>query len=57
MKKTLPLYIQGLDDSKIYEFDYEDKHYRKSGAFFRNVGIPVEIRKQYYNNIIKIKAV
>ena len=57
MKKTIPMYIKGLDNNKTYEFEFEGKHYKKSGAFLSNVGIPVEIRKQYYNNIIKVKAV
>ena len=57
MKKTVPLYINGLDDGKIYEFEFEGKRYKKSGAYYRNVGIPVEIRKQYYNSIIRVKAV
>ncbi len=57
IKKAVPLYIDGLDDNRIYELTFEDKHYKKSGSFFKYVGIPIEIRKQYYNNIIKIKAV
>ncbi len=55
MKKTVPLYFNGLDEKAVYEFEYEGKKYKKSGAFLKNVGIPVEIRKQYYNKIIEIK--
>ena len=57
MKKTVPLYIDGLDEKKVYKFEFEGKEYKKSGAYLKNVGIPVEIRKQYYNSIISVKAV
>lgn len=57
MKKTVPLYFEGLDDDKRYAFEFDGKKYEKSGAYLKNAGIPVEIRKQYFNEVIKIKTV
>ncbi len=56
MKKEIPLLFEGLDDNKIYTFKFNDKNYEKSGAYLKNVGIPVTIRGMGYNKIIKIKA-
>ena len=53
-KKNVPLYICGLDENKAYTFEIDGKQITKSGAYLKNVGIPIEIRKQYYNRIIKI---
>ena len=57
VKKTIPLYLDGLNEDITYRFDFDSAHYEKGGAYLKNVGIPIEIRKQYFNRIIKIKAV
>jgi alpha-galactosidase len=56
MKKPIDLLIDGLDDRKIYAFDFDSRHYEKSGAYLKNVGIKLEVTEQYYNRIIRIKA-
>lgn len=56
MKKQIPLLFDGLDDYKIYTLEINNKTYEKSGAFLKNVGIPVTIRGMGYNKIIKIKS-
>ncbi|MBQ9229242.1 MAG: alpha-galactosidase [Eubacterium sp.] len=56
MKKPQPLYFDGLEDDRIYTFDIEDQHVEKSGAYLKNVGLPLDIKKQYYNQVIVIKA-
>lgn len=57
MKKEVPLYFEGLDDDMIYKFTLDNKDYEKSGAYLKNVGIPITVRGMGYNKIIKIKAV
>ncbi len=57
MKKAIPLKFKGLDDSKIYKLNLNNTDYEKSGAYLKNVGIPVTIRGTGYNKIIKIKEV
>ncbi|MBR2133916.1 MAG: alpha-galactosidase [Eubacterium sp.] len=56
MKEPEILRFDGLDDEKIYEFDFDSAHYEKSGAYLKNVGISLDVKKQYYNKIIKIKS-
>ena len=56
IKEAVMLHFDGLDDNRIYEFDYDSNHYEHSGAFLKYHGIPVEARQQYYNRIIEIKA-
>ncbi len=55
MKKEIPLKFKGLDDNKIYELNINNNDYVKSGAYLKNVGIPVTVRGTGYNKIIKIK--
>ncbi len=55
MKPPQPLHFEGLDDGKIYTFEYDGIRYEKSGAYLRNVGIVIDVKTQYYNRIIKIK--
>ena len=56
MKEAEILYLEGLDDNKIYEFDFDSEHYEKSGAYLKNVGIQIDAKEEYYNRIIEIKA-
>ena len=56
-KKKIPLYINGLKENAKYEFTFNNEKIVKSGAYLKNVGIPIEIREQYYNNIIIINEV
>ena len=56
MKKEIPLLFEGLDDNKVYTFNLNNRDYEKTGAYLKNVGIPVTIRGMGYNKIIKIKA-
>lgn len=55
-KKEVPLYFDGLEDDRVYAFDFDSAHYEKSGAYLKNVGINLEVRPQYYNKILRIKA-
>lgn len=57
MKKEIPFKFEGLDDNTVYKFSLNGKDYEKSGAYLKNVGIPMTIRGMGYNKIIKIKAV
>ena len=57
MKKPMPLYFDGLDDGRTYAFDLDDEHYEKSGAYLKNVGIPLDVKQQYYHRIIRIQAI
>ncbi len=57
MKKPVRLHFDGLDDNAVYEFDFDNIKYKKSGAYLKNVGIQLDVKRQYYNRIIKIKAV
>ena len=56
MKKEIPLLFEGLDDDKIYIFNFNGRDYEKSGSYLKNVGIPTTVRGMGYNKIIKIKA-
>jgi alpha-galactosidase len=56
MKKEIPLLFEGLDDNKVYTFNLNNRDYEKTGAYLKNVGIPVTIRGMGYNKVIKIKA-
>ena len=56
-KKSIPLLIDGLDNDKKYSFVFDGKTIIKSGAYLKNVGIPLEVREQYYNKIIEIEEV
>ncbi len=56
-KKKIPLYIKGLDDNKKYSFTFNNETIVKSGAYLKNAGISLEIREQYYNDIIIIDEV
>ena len=57
MKQPAPLYIDGLDEDKLYTFEFDGTQYTKSGAYLKNVGIWVDAKKQYFNKIIRIKSV
>lgn len=54
-KKQIPLLFEGLDDNKIYTLQIDKAKYEKSGAYLKNVGIPITVRGMGYNRIIKIK--
>ncbi len=56
MKKQISMKFEGLDDTTIYTFEFDNKKYEKSGAYLKNVGIPMTIRGMGYHKIIKIKA-
>lgn len=56
MKQPVPLYIDGLDEERTYCFEYNGTEYKKSGAFLKNVGIPIDAKTQYFNRIVKIKT-
>lgn len=56
-KKSVPLFIDGLDDGKIYSFEFNNQKIIKSGAYLKNVGIPLEAREQFFNRIIIIDEV
>ena len=56
MKKQIPMRFEGLDDNIIYTFEIDDKKYEKTGAYLKNVGIPMSIRGMGYHKIIKIRA-
>lgn len=51
------MYFDGLDENKIYSLTINNETYKKSGAYLMNVGIDLEIRGAYYNNIIIINEV
>ena len=56
MKEAVNLYLDGLDDGKTYAFDFDSEHIEKSGAYLKNKGIELDVKQQYYNRIIRIKA-
>lgn len=56
-KKSIPLYFDGLDEHKTYTLTINNETFEKSGAYLMNVGIDLEIRGSYYNNIIIINEV
>lgn len=56
MKKQIPIKFEGLDDDTVYTFKLNDNTYEKSGAYLKNVGIPLTVRGMGYNKIIKITA-
>ena len=56
MKKQISMKFEGLDDNTIYTFELDNKKYEKSGAYLKNVGIPMTIRGMGYHKIIKIKV-
>lgn len=56
MKKQIFMKLEGLDDNTVYIFEIDKNKYEKSGAYLKNVGIPLTIRGMGYNKIIKIKA-
>ena len=56
MKPAIELKFDGLDDSKVYEYDFDGIHFEYTGGFLKNVGITIDAKKQYYNRIIRIKA-
>ena len=56
MKKQIPIRFEGLDDNKIYTFEIDKTKYEKSGAYLKNVGIPMTIRGMGYHKIIKLRA-
>lgn len=55
MKKAVPLKFSGLADNLMYSLSIDGKNYEKSGAYLKNVGIPLTVRSVGYNKIIKIK--
>ena len=56
MKKQISMKFEGLDDNTVYIFEIEKNKYEKSGAYLKNVGIPMTIRGMGYHKIIKLKA-
>ena len=56
MKKQIFMKFEGLDDNIVYKFEIDKNKYEKSGAYLKNVGIPMTIRGMGYHKIIKIKA-
>ncbi len=56
MKKQISMKLEGLDDNTVYTFEIDKNKYEKSGAYLKNVGIPMTIRGMGYHKIIKIKA-
>ncbi|MCR5208297.1 MAG: alpha-galactosidase [Eubacterium sp.] len=56
IKEAETMYLDGLDDDRIYVFDYDGKRYEKSGAYLKYRGIEVIARAQYYNAVVEIKA-
>lgn len=56
-KKKFSLKLDGLDENKVYNFTIGSASYTKSGAYFMNVGIPLEVRGAYYNRIIRMREV
>ncbi len=55
MKKAIPFKFKGLDDNKLYELNINNTDYVKSGAYLKNIGIPVTIRGTGYNKIVKVQ--
>lgn len=53
-KKTMNLVFAGLDEDGLYSLTVRDKSYVKSGAYFMNVGVPLQIRGVDFNEIITI---
>ena len=56
-KKSVPMRFNGLDEQKRYTLSINGKTYEKSGAYFMNVGIDLEVRGADYNRIILINQV
>lgn len=56
-KKRIPVCFEGLDDQKRYTLTVQNQAYEKSGAYLKNVGIPLHIRGVDYNEIILIEEV
>lgn len=56
-KKRIPICFDGLDDNKRYTLTVQNQTYEKSGAYLKNVGIPLHIRGVDYNEIIRIEEV
>ncbi len=56
MKKRIGMKFEGLDDDKVYTFEIDKTKYEKTGAYLKNVGIPMTIRGMGYHKIIRIKA-
>lgn len=56
MKKQISMKFEGLDDNMVYTFEIDKTKYEKSGAYLKNVGIPMTIRGMGYHKIIRIKA-
>lgn len=54
-KKRIPVCFDGLSDNKRYKLTVQNKTYEKSGAYLKNVGIPLHIRGADYNEIIIIE--
>ena len=56
MKRNQNLYFDGLDDNKLYSFTLCGKEYKKTGAYLKNVGISVDIKKQYFNEVVLVSS-
>ena len=56
MKKQIPFKFEGLDDDTVYTLKIDKTEYEKSGAYLKNVGIPMTVRGMGYHKIIRIKA-
>ena len=56
MKKQISMKFEGLDDNMVYTFEIDKTKYEKSGAYLKNVGIPMTIRGMGYHKIIRIKV-
>ena len=56
MNEGIQLNFDGLDNNTLYEFDFDGKHYEKSGAYLKNAGIMFDAKQQFFSRIIEIKA-
>ncbi|MGN1160842.1 MAG: alpha-galactosidase [Candidatus Fimenecus sp.] len=56
-KKSVPMRFNGLDEQKRYTLSIHGKTYEKSGAYLMYVGIDLEVRGAFYNEIVTIKQI
>lgn len=56
-KKRFPMVLRGLDPQSRYYLKIGSAEYVKSGAYFMNSGIDIEVRGAYYNRTVTVKKV
>lgn len=56
-KKRIPIRFEGLAEDKHYCLTFNGKKYEKSGAYLSEIGLPLHIRGNDFNEIIRIKAI